>query len=762
MVKDETSRLALFSRLKRLKSASLEEYFLAIKFKNGLKFARLKLDLHDETKKGIVAVLLFVLALIVILSIFDLAGAAGVYLYKAFSSLFGWGFFLVPLGLALAGIAILRSLHKDIYGTPFFGIGLFVLSFLGILQLILAGHVEGGRGGGYLGLVVVYPFLKLLGVYASYLILIALTIVALLVTFNFPLMRLFGLIFGKKENKEVEFVKNAEAKKETEEPSAFDSLMKKIMPSASFKVKNLGAPLEKSQEQKVEIREEKAAKKEELVLLKNRMTMEDYKFPPVDLMESDSGEPTSGDIKMSANIIRRTLQHFGIEVEMAEVNIGPTVTQYTLRPAQGVKLSKITTLQNDLSLALAAHPIRLEAPIPGRSLVGIEIPNKAATKVRLRNLIEQPEFTQDHKMLTLALGRDVAGLPVYAGLEKMPHLLIAGATGTGKTICLNSIITSLLYRQAPNFLKFILIDPKRVEFPVYNGLPHLLTPVIVDADKTVNALRWAVSEMERRFEILSAAQARDIASYNKKFIDGELDEPLSYIVIMVDELADFMASHGREVEATIVRLAQMSRAVGIHLILATQRPSVEVITGLIKANITSRIAFQVASQIDSRTILDGAGAEKLLGNGDMLFLSGDVAKPRRVQGTFVSDKEIKKMVEFLSKQNKASYSEEITRAAVGQSTLWGGGGELGGGIDDDLYGQAKELVIQSGKASASLLQRRLRVGYARAARLLDMLEENGIVGPADGAKPREVFVGEVRNIPGNPKISEDEEVMNDY
>jgi S-DNA-T family DNA segregation ATPase FtsK/SpoIIIE len=730
------------------------------KFKNGLKFARLKLDLHDETKKGIVAVLLFALALIVILSTFDLAGAAGVYLYKAFSSLFGWGFFLVPLGLVLAGIAILRSLHKDIYGTPFFGIGLFVLSFLGILQMILAGG-EGGRGGGYLGLAVVYPFLKLLGVYASYLILIALTVVALLVTFNFPLMKLFGLIFGKQEKKEVEFVKNVEAKKEIEESSVFDSLMKKIMPSANFKVKNLGAPLEKSQEQKAESKEEKAAKKEELVLLQNRMTMEDYKFPSVDLMESDSGEPTSGDIKMSANIIRRTLQHFGIEVEMAEVNIGPTVTQYTLRPAQGVKLSKITTLQNDLSLALAAHPIRIEAPIPGRSLVGIEIPNKAATKVRLRNLIEQPEFNLDHKMLTLALGRDVAGMPVYADLEKMPHLLIAGATGTGKTICLNSIITSLLYRQAPNFLKLILIDPKRVEFPVYNGLPHLLTPVIVDAAKTVNALRWAVSEMERRFEILSAVQARDIVSYNKKFIDGELEEPLSYIVIIVDELADFMASHSREVEATIVRLAQMSRAVGIHLILATQRPSVEVITGLIKANITSRIAFQVASQIDSRTILDGAGAEKLLGNGDMLFLSGDVAKPRRIQGTFVSDKEIKKVVEFLSKQNEVHYSEAITQSAAGQSTLWGGGGERGGGIDDDLYGQAKELVIQSGKASASLLQRRLRVGYARAARLLDMLEENGIVGPADGAKPREVFVGEARNIPGNPKV-DDEEAVGEY
>ena len=349
-------------------------------------------------------------------------------------------------------------------------------------------------------------------------------------------------------------------------------------------------------------------------------------------------------------------------------------------------------------------------------------------------------------------------MPVFAGLEKMPHLLVAGATGTGKTICLNSIITSLLYRQAPNFLKLILIDPKRVEFPVYNGLPHLLTPVIVDQDKMVNALRWAVAEMERRFDILSGQQTRDIIAYNKKFIDGELEEPLPYIVIVVDELADLMASHGRDVEATIVRLAQMSRAVGIHLILATQRPSVEVITGLIKANITSRIAFQVASQIDSRTILDGAGAEKLLGNGDMLFLSGDVAKPRRVQGTFVSDKEVKKVVDFLSKQNIAQFGEDITqaRSSSGQIANWNSNGDTIG-PDDDLYNQAKELIIQSGKASASLLQRRLRVGYARAARLLDMLEENGIVSPGDGAKPRDVLVGEARNIPGD-----NDDVLGDY
>ncbi|MBU4142449.1 DNA translocase FtsK [Patescibacteria group bacterium] len=734
------------------------------KFKSGFKFKGPKLNLHDETKKGISAVLLFVGALITILSAFGAAGEAGNFLYKYLGLLVGWGYFLVPLSLVFGGIAILKSLHEEFYGTPFWGIALFLASFLGVLQMFLGGTIANGRGGGYLGVAIAYPFLKFLGVYASYIILIALIFVSLLIAFNISLKKLADFIFsrGGKSGKDAEFVRGAEdGKAGAAEPSALDSFMQKIMPTPSFRVKNLGVAAKdaKTAVEVKETKEEKKAEKDEMFLLQSKMTMADYKFPPIDLLEPDSGEPTSGDIKANANIIKRTLQHFGLEVEMAEVNIGPTVTQYTFRPAQGVKLSKITTLQNDLSLALAAHPIRIEAPIPGRSLVGIELPNKTAMKVRLKNLFEQPDFSQNHKMLTIALGRDVAGMPVYAGLEKMPHMLIAGATGTGKTICLNSIIVSLLYRQAPNFLKLILIDPKRVEFPVYNGLPHLLTPVIVDADKMVNALRWAVSEMERRFEMLSAVQARDIVSYNKKFVDNELDEPLPYIVIIVDELADLMASHGREVEATVVRLAQMSRAVGIHLVLATQRPSVEVITGLIKANITSRVAFQVASQIDSRTILDGAGADKLLGNGDMLFLSGDVAKPRRVQGAFVADKEVKKVVEFLAKQNIPEYADDITRARTAQGAIFGGGTDSFG--DDDLYNEAKGVVIQSGKASASLLQRRLRVGYARAARLLDMLEENGVVGPGDGAKPREVLVSS--DIPGNPKVGENEdEVLGGY
>ena len=414
-----------------------------------------KLDLADETKKGIIAVLVFVLALLAILSIFSGANTPHNFLYYFFKigvAIFGSaGYFLLPIALILLGVAMLLSLHEDIYGTPFIGIGIFLIALLGIFQLVLTGHLGiDGNGGGYIGFAIVWPMLRAVGIYASYIILLALVLISILITFNISLIGLIKGLLGKKE-KEAQI---PEAQLSEKEESALGSMIKKVLPAPSFKVKSL------EEEEKEKIAKTGPKKPDFDLILASKMTLKDYKLPPLDLLEADSGEPTSGDIKANANIIKRTLQHFAIEVEMAEVNIGPTVTQYTLRPAQGVKLSKITALQNDLSLALAAHPIRIEAPIPGRSLIGIEIPNKAVTKVRLRNLLEQPEFNHDHKMLTLALGRDVAGTPVFADLERMPHLLIAGATGTGKTICLNTLIISLLFRHAPNFLKFILIDPK--------------------------------------------------------------------------------------------------------------------------------------------------------------------------------------------------------------------------------------------------------------------------------------------------------------
>jgi S-DNA-T family DNA segregation ATPase FtsK/SpoIIIE len=425
---------------------------------------------------------------------------------------------------------------------------------------------------------------------------------------------------------------------------------------------------------------------------------------------------------------------------MGEVNVGPTVTQYTLKPADGVKLSKITSLSNDLALALASHPIRIEAPIPGKSLVGIEIPNKVRTLVRLRNLISDPQFQNHPSPLCFVLGRDVSGNPVFADLARMPHLLVGGATGTGKTLFLNSLILSLVYRNSPKILKFILVDPKRVEFPVYSNLPHNLTNVIFDVQKTINALKWLVEEMERRFETLASFKARDISSFNKISLEKKIP-PMPYIVLIIDELADLMAARGREIESGIVRLAQLARAVGIHLVLATQRPSTEVITGLIKANITSRITFQVASQIDSRTVIDTAGAEKLLGRGDMLFLSAENPKPKRIQGAFVSEREVQRVVEYLSskyKKERIESLEEKLAEETGEAEFFEGGEEL----EDPLYEEAKRIVIEAKKASASLLQRRLKIGYARAARLLDILEKRGIVGPARGAKPREVYIKE--------------------
>jgi len=429
---------------------------------------------------------------------------------------------------------------------------------------------------------------------------------------------------------------------------------------------------------------------------------------------------------------------------MGEVFVGPTVTRYTLKPAEGVKLSRIVALQNDLSLALAAHPIRIEAPIPGQSLVGIEIPNKQKLIVRLQNLLNNNKFLESD-LLTFPLGRDVSGSPVYVDLAKMPHLLVAGSTGSGKSITIHSLICSLLYKNTPETLKFILIDPKRVELSAYNKLPHLISETITNPKKTISALRWAVNEMDERYNELLANNVRDISTYNQKMMK-EKKPLMPYIVIVIDELADLMVAFGREIEAAIVRLAQMARATGIHLIVSTQRPSVEVVTGLIKANITSRIALQVASQVDSRTILDMAGAERLLGRGDMLYLSGDTSKPIRIQGIFISEGEVQKIVKYIVEHNKDyEFNDEeqldFDKALEKQMEEISLNNNYADSLEmDELYPEAYKVVVTTQKASASFLQRRLRVGYARAARLLDLLEEHGVIGPGDGAKPREVLI----------------------
>ena len=695
--------------------------------------------LYSETKKGIFAIVCFALAIVSFLSFFNGAGIFGSYFLKISKMFFGKGFFIISLSFIIIGLAIivprfnLADKKTRIYRAVLIGIILFILSVLGIFYVFGSKDIN---SGGYLGLILGYPMFKYLGFWASLVVLFSLLIISFLVTFN------------------VSFTSRKEKEKE-EEKSFVISNEKQILPEKEKSDKNgLWQKIKGRAKEEITRNEEgsfdnrESDEKKEMIInassgemkaLKKRVFNSDFKAPNLEFLEKDKGQPTSGDIKANINIIKRTLENFGIEVEMAEVNIGPTVTQYTLRPAQGIKLSKILALQNDLSLALAAHPIRIEAPIPGRSLVGIEIPNRSMVMVRLRSLLERSAFQESASPLTFAVGRDVSGSPVFASLSRMPHLLVAGATGTGKTVALNNIIISLLYGHSPDDLKLILIDPKRVELTAYQSIPHLLSPVIVQPDKAIGSLRWAVSEMERRFEVLQNAGKRDLASYMKSVGNSEDSENMPYIVIIIDELADLMSSNGREAEAAIVRLAQMARAVGIHLVVSTQRPSVEVITGLIKANITSRMACQVASQIDSRTILDMAGAEKLLGNGDMLFLTGNSSKPKRVQGAYISEKEVKKVTDYLRSLQEPDYKEEV----VSNQTVSTGLGS-GDGLekDDELYEDAKEVVSRAGKASASLLQRRLRVGYARAARLLDILEEKGVVGPADGARPRDVFIDE--------------------
>jgi len=704
--------------------------------------------LPKSIKGYLLSLLLILLAAIILFSFFNLAGKGGQQILAALLFLFGQVIYLLPLFLVLSAAIFFVGSHnpKRVSRMTAFA---FLLCSLGLSAILNSfGNIEkisltAKPLGGFLGYFLSFPILKFFGFWVNLIV--------------FILVVVFGFLIFWQISKKIE-------PKTAEELTEKDQILKRIL------------------EPKLRIREipglKESPPRQDKVDLKTKPIpgfqggKSIYKKPPLDLLEPEKGEPVTGDIRNNIVIIKNTLENFDIPVEMGEVNIGPTVTQYTLKPSEGIKLSKITTLNNDLSLALATHPIRIEAPIPGKSLVGIEVPNSSRAIVRLKNLFEDSAFKDSAFPLLFSLGRDVAGIPVFADLARMPHLLVAGATGTGKTICLNSIILSLLYRNSPEIMRLIMVDPKRVEFPVYQDIPHLLSPVIYDSQKTINALKWLVKEMERRFEVLASAKARNIASYNKEMNQkmeraGNKEEEglelMPYILVIIDELADLMAAKGKEIEACIVRLAQMARAVGIHLIVATQRPSVEVITGLIKANITSRITFQVASQVDSRTVIDGAGAEKLLGAGDMLFISPEISKPRRIQGAYVTEKEVKRVTDFLKSQKqdfgllKENFlSEELARELKGEET--GAEEFFNSDNEDPLYLQAKQLVIEYKKASASMLQRRLRVGYARAARLLDILEERGVVGPADGARPREVYVKEENSLQANVPMpnSEDE------
>ena len=724
--------------------------------------------IKNETRQGIFAVTFFVLAIIFTLASIKTgqpgsevyyAGPVGKEIYHLLSILLGIGYFLIPVFFLLLSISFFKKEERDFNKLKVFGGILFFISGLGLIDLISQQYwvPEGGK----LGWLISAPLLSMFGYYASAVILIAILVISCLILFETRITIESLMFWRKKEDDDDE-----EEEENNEEGEDIKVIAKKVEEDEKE---------EKAVEEENNKKQSKGAfvkKNEEEEYIKyNPKAVGNTKYvpPPLSLLESDKGRIVSGDIKANANIIKRTLQNFGIDVEMDEVSIGPSVTRYALKPAEGVKISRIIGLQNDLSLALAAHPLRIEAPIPGKSLVGIEIPNSVKSTVGLAALIGSEEFQKSEKPLLVTLGKGISGKSHFANVAKMPHVLVAGATGSGKSVTIHAIITSLLYRNSPENLRLIMIDPKRVELTLYNKIPHLLTPVITDAKKTILALKWATKEMDRRYDVLESNSVKDIDSYHKNILAPEMKkieelkkkgnydpekypapETMPYIVVVIDELADIMMAYPRELEAGIVRLAQMSRAVGIHLILSTQRPSVNVITGIIKANIPSRIALQVVSQIDSRTILDTPGAEKLLGAGDMLFMGGEMSKPVRIQSAFVSEKEVKDIVKYLAD----AYRDELIGGEIDLNDVAkGGDNENGVGVfnsledndGDELYEQAKEEVISAGKASTSYIQRKLRVGYSRAARLMDLLEKNGVIGPSDGAKAREVIMGNSNN-----------------
>lgn len=693
-------------------------------------------DLSPHTKQAIGAVLLVALGAFFVLASLGYGGVAGDMVHSALRALLGYGFALAPIVCLLMVYVLMRPREDStVSAAKITGVLLFFLSALGLLSLALT------DAGGYAGALLLTPLHSLVGDVVAGIVLFAFVLVGIFLIFDTSFIHLFS----RKEKEEDE--------------------------DEEVEVKVIGAPTpedhaEFEEEKKEESPEEKRRTLKEKIGIK-KLTSNDftvtsfqgtYAPPPLSLLSRDKGTPNVGDIKANANTIKRTLKKFNIDVEMAETTIGPTFTRYALKPAEGVKLGKILSLQTNLEFALNGSTIRIEAPIPGKSLVGIEVPNTERQTIGLATLFASPEFTDSPKPLLTVLGKNIGKQAQFADIARMPHGLIAGTTGSGKSVAIHNIVISLLYRNSPDQLRFIMVDPKLVELTLYNDIPHLLTPVITDAKRAIQALKWAIKEMDRRLGVLQENKVQNISSYHEKVYNPAklsfekkgspederdvLPEPMFYIVIIIDELADLMSMYPKELEACIVRLAQKSRAAGIHLILSTQRPSVNVITGTIKANIPTRAALQVASQIDSRTILDQGGAEKLLGRGDMLFLSAESPKPIRLQSAFVSEDEVKRVVEYLKKQFGAEFSDHIDLDPSGKD---GADSLFTDSLDNDEeegYEEAKAVVIAEGKASTSLLQRKLRLGYGRAARIIESLEKNGVIGPADGSKPRQVLIGQ--------------------
>ncbi|HET8884140.1 MAG TPA: DNA translocase FtsK 4TM domain-containing protein [Candidatus Saccharimonadales bacterium] len=708
------------------------------------------------------AVFLIAISILLVVAWFGAGGPVLDWLHSAAIQSIGYAEYIVPVLFVYIAVEIFRAEDNRLPFVTKLATTLLIVWFAGLFGLM---ERNGQTTGGFIGEIANSAMLALVNAGVGAFIYVLLIIVTTLFVLRISPITVIKKIWELSRRDASEQDENIKVMRKVAAADAPKS-------SAIGELKlNAGVPMLGADE--VADEDKKAARRSSLKgSIKQDKIAEDqsalvtvndpnWQSPSVDLLEKKQSPADAGDVQQNAQTIRDTLAEFSIDVEMEGANIGPKVTQYTLKPPSGVKLTRITALETNIALNLAAQSLRIEAPIPGQRAVGIEVPNRKAADVRLYGILTAKQWRSAHEPLSFAIGKDISGEAVIGELNKMPHLLIAGQTGSGKSVMINTLLTSLLYRNSPSEMKLILVDPKQVEMAPYDGIPHLLTPIITEPEKTISALKWAVNEMERRYKLLAEAKIKDIAGYNQKIqAAGKkvsiADEngaeqqhengAMPYIVIVIDELADLMMVAARDVEALIVRLAQKARAVGIHLVLATQRPSVDVITGLIKANVPARIAFTVASQVDSRTILDQVGAEKLLGQGDMLMLTPAMSKPKRIQGAWVMDEEVMKITQHLCNQSEPQYNDDIISQPV---QLNGKGGvvmDFDNDGDDDMYKDALRVVVDSGKASTSLLQRRLRIGYARAARIIENMEEQGVIGAADGSRPREVLINSLDDL----------------
>jgi S-DNA-T family DNA segregation ATPase FtsK/SpoIIIE len=701
------------------------------------------------------AFVMILVAFFLLLGGLNVGGVLPVNLFEGMSWLFGFAAYFSPVVLVYLAIVKFRDEEHLIPFGKILGGVMILISMSAIFHVFVAPDQSSRLAGeatygGQTGHLVNSAILSVLSTGTAFVLYLLLMLVSFLFTFSIAPKNFFLFIVNllKRKDRDTDL---SELKKHTGE---------RIDVRENVPVEHHKGELEPSNARLSSFKNaaQKLAPAEDHTAL-TVQSDPNWQFPGVELLNQKQDKADAGDVQGNADIIRETLRNFKIDVEMEGANVGPRVTQFTLRPPNGVKLQKITALDSNIALDLAARSIRIEAPIPGKKAVGIEVPNVRAATVRISSILTSNEWQKANSPLAFTVGKDIAGSAITGSLEKMPHLLIAGQTGSGKSVMINSLLTSLLYRNSPSDMKLILVDPKQVELTPYNDIPHLLTPVITEPEKCISALKWAVAEMERRLRTFADAGKRNITEYNSE----QSGDSMPYIVIVIDELADLMMVAARDVEALVVRIAQKSRAAGIHLVLATQRPSVDVITGLIKANVPARIAFTVASQIDSRTIIDMAGAEKLLGTGDMLFLTSDMPKPIRVQGALITHPETIKVTDFLRMQQAPSYDDEVVSQPV---QLNGKGGVVVGhsvtdDVDDTAWEDAVRVVIEHKKASTSYLQRRLRIGYSRAARLIETMEEQGIVGPADGSRPREVLVSSIDEVLGRNEMPSSDEVYDD-